>query len=162
MARIDLITAGAKIGWAVETTAGERPTSFEHLIGVETIPELNEAPDIIDTTTLDETTTRVGQPGLAALPSASSLVVNLTNVIDGQWKRVVEATKTAEAAGRRLWFAMTVPGLDEGYVYPCSVTTPGAPGVETGGKLSTNLYFTKTGDVERVAASALTFTEPTA
>ena len=58
--RIDLSTAGVTLKYAVETTAGTRPTTgYTKFSGLKSTPSLNPQPEAIDATTLDETEYKV-------------------------------------------------------------------------------------------------------
>ena len=53
---INLSTAGIHLYYAVETTKGTRPTkksNYTDLTGVKTTPDLNQAQDTLETTTLN-------------------------------------------------------------------------------------------------------------
>ena len=53
---INLSTAGVKLAYAVEETAGARPASgYTRIYGAKSTPSLNPSPDTLETTTLDET-----------------------------------------------------------------------------------------------------------
>ena len=52
---IELSTAGVSVQYAVEATAGTRPTTgYTTLTGMKSIPSLNPAPDTIETTDLSQ------------------------------------------------------------------------------------------------------------
>ena len=49
---INLSTLGVQLHYAVETSAGTRPTSgYERIYGIKSTPSLNPAPESIETTT---------------------------------------------------------------------------------------------------------------
>ena len=53
---INLSTAGIHLYYAVEKTKGTRPTlksDYKDLLGVKSTPDLNPAPDTLETTTLN-------------------------------------------------------------------------------------------------------------
>ena len=55
---INLSTAGIHLYYAVEKTKGTRPTlksDYKDLLGVKSTPDLNPAPDTLETTTLNDT-----------------------------------------------------------------------------------------------------------
>jgi len=52
---IDLSTAGIRVGYAVETTAGTKPTAFTNLANPKSIPDMNPEPNTLDVTSLNDT-----------------------------------------------------------------------------------------------------------
>ena len=53
---INLSTAGIFLAYAVEETAGTRPTAgYKKITGAKSTPSLNPSPETLETTTLDET-----------------------------------------------------------------------------------------------------------
>ncbi|GEM_PF-430690 len=151
--RIDLASAGVAVGYAFETTAGTMPSgSYTHLSGVSDIPEMNESPEMIDTTTLDELTERVGVPGLKALPSATGFTVNYTETLKSQWKDVMSKYNSGKESGKRMWVTIVFPGISDAFFFPVEPSPLGVPGVGVGNVLSTTVYMTKIGEVQMEAA----------
>lgn len=147
--RIDLTSAGVAVGYSFETTAGTRPSGpYTHLAGVSDIPEMNESPEMIDTTTLDELTERVGKPGLKALPSATGFTVNYTETLKNQWKDVMSKYNAGKDSGKRMWATVVFPGISDAFFFPVEPSPLGVPGVGVGNVLSTTVYMTKVGEVE--------------
>ena len=65
---INLSTAGVQLAYAVEATAGTRPsTGFTRIHGIKSTPSLNPAPETIEATTLDETEYKTYVNGLHKL-----------------------------------------------------------------------------------------------
>lgn len=147
--RIDLSSAGVAVGYAFETKAGDRPTgSYTHLAGVSDIPEMNESPEMIDTTTLDELTERVGVPGLKALPSATGFTVNYTETLKNQWNDIMTKYNDGKDSGKRMWATVVFPGISDAFFFPVEPSPLGVPGVGVGNVLSTTVYMTKVGEVQ--------------
>lgn len=156
VSRIDLTTAGTKVGWAVETTAGTKPTSYEHLIGINSIPEINPEPNNIDATTLDELTQKVYVQGLKDQSSAIGFGANITQVLVDQWAAAVEAAKTAKAAGKKTWLAIKTTGINKAWFIPCELSPLGIPAMDVDSVITGNLYITQTGEIEQDDAPTFT------
>ena len=76
---INLSTAGVKLAYAVEETAGTRRTSgYTRIYGVKSTPSLNPSPDTLDTSTLDELEYKTYIDGLKDLGGALEFTFNLT------------------------------------------------------------------------------------
>ncbi len=147
--RTDLATAGVAVGYAFESTAGTRPSgSYTHIAGVSDIPEMNESPEMIDTTTLDELTERVGVPGLKALPSATGFTVNFTQALVDQWEDVMSKYNSGKSSGLRMWVTVVIPGISKAFFFPAEPSPLGVPGAGVGNALSTSVYLTKVGEVQ--------------
>lgn len=109
---INLSTAGIHLYYAVEETAGTRPTlksAYKDLEGVKTIPSLNPAPETLETTTLNETEYKTYIDGLKDLGGALEFTFNLTQALVDMWVELMEAYEAAKAAGKATWFLIDIP-----------------------------------------------------
>ena len=108
MPRIDLSTAGVTVQYAIETSAGTRPTTgYTPLTGITAIPDLNPEPGSLETTTLDETDWRTYIPGLKDPGGALAFSANNTEQFQTDWATMVEEAEE----GRGLDVAIRV-GMD--------------------------------------------------
>ena len=109
---IELSTAGILVKWAVEATAGTRPTSgYTALTGVKSISEFNPEPNTIDVTPLEETTWHRYIPGLRDVGGSQQLTVNDYDDFRTSWESMMTAYATAKASGKALWIEYYVPGI---------------------------------------------------
>lgn len=146
MAGIDLSTAGVKIGYAPEATAGTRPTTgYKKIPGIKSVPELNPEPDNLESTTLEETEWKTYVPGLKDPGGALGFGANLTEKLMEIWDEVIDAYDTAAAANKGLWFCIIIPGLTKALFFKGQPTPMGMPGMEVSAILETTLYITPTG-----------------
>ena len=157
MARVDLTTAGVKVGWAVETTAGTRPTTYEHFVGINSVPDMNPEPSSRDATTFDELEYKVYAEGLKDLSGATGFGANITQAFIDQWEAMVTACEAANDDGLSMWFAVHVPKLDKAWFFPCKATHLGIPAMSTDSVITGDAYVTLTGEIEMDTAP--TFTE---
>lgn len=127
---IYLSTIGVHLKYAVEATAGTRPTAasaYTDLVGIKSIPSLNPTPDNLETTTLNETEYKTYIPGLKDLGGALPFTFNLSQALKDAWDALVTADTAARAAGKRTWFLIEVPGLTEGLYFPGQPSGMGLP-----------------------------------
>ena len=118
MAGIQLSTAGVKLLYAAEATAGTRPTTgYKEISEIKSIPELNPEPDNLETTTLAETEWKTYIPGLKDIGGALSFTANLTEKSMEEWEGVVDAYDTAAADNKATWFCI-LPGSPPRWVCP--------------------------------------------
>lgn len=145
---IQLSTAGVRMYYAKETTAGERPTAVDAYKEVtdelKSIPELNPEPDNLETTTLAETEWKTYIPGLKDPGGALGFTINLTEKSMGEWAAMVDDYNTGAADGLHLWYAIIVPGLTKGLYFTGHPSSLGMPAIEVSAVLEATAYITPT------------------
>ncbi len=127
---IYLGTMGVHMYYAVEATAGTRPTTksaYVELEGIKSVPSMNPAPDTLDTTTLNETEYRTSIPGLKDLGGTLSFTFNMSQVLKDAWDTLMTAYATAKAANKFTWFYIEIPGLTEGLFFKGQPSAMGLP-----------------------------------
>ena len=151
---INLSTAGIHLYYAVEETAGTRPTAksaYKDLEGVKSIPSMNPAPETLETTTLNETEYKSYIDGLKDLGGALEFTFNLTQALVTMWTELMEAYEAAKAAGKATWFFIDIPGLTEGLYFTGNPSSMGIPEASVSAVLEITNYITPTGAPERAA-----------
>lgn len=149
-----LSTIGVHLYYAVESTAGTRPTtksSYTELVGVKGIPSLNPTPDNLETTTLNETEYKTYIPGLKDLGGALTFTFNMSQDLKTAWDGLVSADATGRAAGKTTWFYVEVPGLTEGLYVPGQPSAMGLPEMGVNSVLEVENSVTPTGEPEWAA-----------
>ena len=145
---INLSTAGIHLYYAVEKTAGTRPTTksdYTDLVGVKSIPSLNPAPETLETTDLNQTEYKTYIDGLKDLGGALEFNFNLTQDLVGMWEDMMEAYETAKATNKSVWFLIDIPGLTNGLYFPGNPSSMGIPEAEVSSVLEITNYITPTG-----------------
>lgn len=107
-------TLGITFGYGVETTAGTKPTSFTQLTRINSIGGITIENEQIDASALEDLTSRYVQ-GRGDTGGSFPVSVNLTPDTIAEWKAVIEAYKTAQDAGKRMWFQTIIPGFEESF-----------------------------------------------
>ena len=142
MARIDLSSAGVSVQYAVEATAGIRPTTgFEKLTGVKSIPDLNPEPSSLETTTFDETEWKTYIPGLKDPGGALAFTANNTQEFQDEWEVMVTAATTAKADGKATWFAIVIPGLTKAFYFAGMPAPLGLSGIDVDSVIEIDGYI---------------------
>lgn len=150
---VRLSTAGVKFGYAVEQTAGTKPTTgYTYIPELKSIPEMNPEPSLLETTTLDETEFRTYIAGLKDLGSALTFTANLTEDFKEAWETLVSKYETAKAANKATWFVIQVPGITECWYFQGEPSSLGSPGAEVDAVLEMNVYVTPTSAPAAAAA----------
>lgn len=149
---INLSTAGVQLHYAVEQTAGTRPTSgYTRIFGVKSTPSLNPSPEVLETTSLDETEYKTYIDGLKDLGGALEFTFNLTQELIQTWDELMTAYETAKVSGKATWFTIVVPGLEESYYFTGNPSNMGLPETSVSSVLEITNYITPTNAPERYA-----------
>lgn len=142
---IELSTAGIKIGYAVETAAGTRPTTGYTVIpSIKSIPSLNPAPDTLETTDLSQTEYKTYIDGLKDLGGALTFTANLTQEFTEKWAALVTAYKTGIADSKQTWFCVNIPGITKDFYFRGNPSEQGLPAAEINQVLETEVFITPT------------------
>lgn len=153
---INLSTAGVYLAYAVETTAGTRPTTgYCKITGAKTTPSLNPSPETLETTTLDETEYKTYIDGLKDLGGALEFTFNLTETLITEWDALMTAYETAKAAGKATWFTIVIPGLTKSFYFTGNPSEMGLPETSVSAVLEITNYITPTNAPESYAKPTL-------
>lgn len=149
---INLSTAGVKLAYAVEETAGARPTTgYTRIYGAKTTPSLNPSPDTLETTTLDETEYKTYIDGLKDLGGALEFTFNLTEELITTWDALMAAYEAGKVSGKATWFTIIIPGLTESFYFTGNPSNMGLPETSVNAVLEITNYITPTNAPEKFA-----------
>lgn len=144
---IALTTAGVTLGYAVEETAGTRPTTGYTLIpDITSTPDFNTAPEQLDTTTLSATKFKTSTEGLKDLGGAAAFEANHTDALDAVWSGLVKAYENAKASGKAVWFEIKHPTLEKSVCFTGNPSKMGLSAMGVNSVLKTTLYVTVTNE----------------
>lgn len=114
----ELSTIGIRLKYAVETTAGTKPTTFATEIpDIISIGEIALTPDKLEVTNLVDTVKRY----IDGVQDAGDSVDIGANFVKGTgrfatvWQALKTASDTAEASGKATWFEISVPSFGAFY-----------------------------------------------
>lgn len=142
---INLSTAGVSLVYAVEATAGTRPTSgYTKLTGLKSTPSLNPAPETLESTTLDELEFKTYVKGLRDLGGSLEFTFNLTQNLVNEWDALITAYETAKASNKATWFAVVIPGLTNAFFFTGEPSAIGVPETSVNSILEITNYITPT------------------
>lgn len=149
---INLSTAGVELQYAVETTAGTRPTTgYTRIKGIKSTPSLNPSPDALETTTLDELEYKTYIDGLKDIGGAIEFTFNLTEELMTAWDTLMEAFEAGKAAGKATWFTIIIPGLTNSFYFTGNPSAMGLPETSVNSVLEITNYITPTNAPEKFA-----------
>lgn len=147
MSAINLSTAGIHLYYAVEETAGTRPTamsSYTDLEGVKSTPSMNPSPETLETTTLNETEYKTYIDGLKDLGGALEFTFNLTQELVTTWDSLMTAYETGKETSKATWFCIVIPGLNQALYFKGNPSAIGLPETSVNSVLETTNYITPT------------------
>lgn len=143
MASPRVSTAGMSLQYAVETTAGTRPTTGYQIVPeVKSMPSFNPTPNSIESTTLLETEYMTYVAGLKDLGGALEYGANLTDDLIDFWEDLMTAHETAVASGKQMWFAVVHPRLKKATFFVGEPSPIGINEASVNAMAETTLYIT--------------------
>lgn len=134
-------TAGVTVKWAVEQTAGTRPTvNYSAIKGIKSTPDMNPEPSSLDVTDLADKFFKRFIDGLKDLSGSVAFRANLTSDLKTSWEAMYSAYETAKASGKAIWFEIAIPNFESFYFagYP---STLGISGFEVDSVAEIDLYI---------------------
>lgn len=157
--KIEVLSAGTKLAYAVETVAGTMPTTATHIPNIKEIPDFSAEPDQIEVTDLGDTKYKRFIPGLIDLSGASGYTANETPFLTAAWKQMCEAYKAAKASGLAMWFYIITPGLQTA-AFPGIPSDLAVSGRTVNNVVEINCSITVNGEIVRTDEE-ITVNEPT-
>ncbi len=150
---IELSTAGIKVKYAVETTAGTRPTTgYTEIPEIKSIPEFGNDINTLQTTPLSATKNHTYIPGLSDTGGAIGLTVNDCPAFRTAWTDCIEAAEGLED-GKKMWFEYAIPGMEDSFYYPGTPAALGFGGADVDEVLENTANIIPNGDYEWATAS---------
>lgn len=148
-------TAGMLVKYAVEATAGTRPTSgYTTIPGVKAIPELWNDPNMLQSTPLSATKNHTYIPGLGDNGGAIALTVNDYAEFRTAWEACL-AAYAGLSDDKSMWFEIAYQdgsNLDSFY-FPGEPLALGFGGADVDSVLENNANIAPQGDYLFAAAS---------
>lgn len=113
---LEISTAGVTLKYAVEATAGTRPTTgYTAVPNIKATPDFNPEPSTLEVTDLSDLVWKRYIAGLKDPGGALSFTANLTSAFKTAWETLVSAYETAIADSKLTWFEIAVPTVGSFY-----------------------------------------------
>lgn len=147
-AAIDLSTAGIRLGIAYEATSGTRPTGgYTNIPGPKSIPSMDDAPSLLDSTSLNAVKYKSYIQGLRDLGGGDiAIKFNYTQAFCNTWDEMYTTNETNKATGKRAWLVFYIPGIKDSFFMPVDIVERGNPGAEVDSVLETTGHFIPIGE----------------
>lgn len=128
---LELSTAGVSVKYAVESTAGTRPTTgYTAIPNIKSTPDLNPEPSSLEVTDLSDTEWKRFIPGLKDPGGSLAFTANNTAAFQTAWAALVTAAETAAASSKATWFEINIPGLNKSFYFAGVPTDLGLSAME--------------------------------
>ena len=112
----EMTTAGIKVKYAIEGTAGTRPSaSYTEIPDVISLPAMDSAPEALECTPLSETVWKRYVLGLKDPSSSIDIEANDTTAFRTAWSTMMTASATGKSTGKATWFEIAIPNRDSFY-----------------------------------------------
>lgn len=157
MSDVALSTIGMIFGWGVETTKGEKPTSFKEIEECISVGSVSVSVESIDVTCIKNTRKKYVK-GLEDAGDSLSLTFNYSDTFLEQWGEMYEAYEAASKSGLAMWFTVYHPSRKNACFYIVEPGKPGNPEVSVGGAYQVEVNNTLVDIPE--ASAAIKPTEP--
>lgn len=127
---LEITSVGAKVLYAIEATAGTRPTSsYTQIPDVSSAPEISLETDALDCSNIGDLITRYcagrQDPG-----GNKSLTLNHTEAAITAWGALVSSAATAFASGKATWFEYQYPNASKAFFFSVIPQALGNAGIE--------------------------------
>ena len=112
---LEFNTIGVKLKYAVEASAGTRPTSgYTNIPDVKGLPAIDLTPSTLEVTNLVDKYRRF-ITGVLDAGESVDVTANLTASLKTTWTSLVSAANTAWESGKSTWFEISIPNFDSFY-----------------------------------------------
>lgn len=139
----EIITVGARVKYAFESTAGTRPTSgYVTLANVTEAPEINLSLETIDVSDIQDKVSRY-VPGRQDPGGEKTFTLNHTEAAIAAWNTLVALAETYKASGKRLWFEYRYPQATKSFFWCGTPRQIGNSGIQgnSASTLSASVVF---------------------
>lgn len=135
-------TIGVLVGYAVETTAGTKPTKFKRLHRINGTDEIAIETETIDASALEDKIERT-IAGRGTTGGTFGVTVNLTDETIEEWETLIQEYETAKEGGKAMWYEEYFPALTKAFftkVEPPTIIPK--PALEQNGLLTATMTMT--------------------
>lgn len=112
---LEFNTIGVKLKYAVEASAGTRPTSgYTQIPDIKSTPAIDINPNKIEVTNLEDDYRRYID-SVKDVGDSFDFTANLTADLKAKWESCVAAASSAWASQLATWFEISIPNFDSFY-----------------------------------------------
>lgn len=144
---VDLSTAGIHVGYAIEATAGTKPTAFIDIPNPKSIPDTNPDPSTYDVTSLNDTEWKRYIDGLKDAGGALAITFGMSQVFLDMWEGICDEYDAGKDDNKRMWLEFYHKRLDKGFFFTCTPTRMGWAASDVDSAWDTSVSVTPTGEI---------------
>lgn len=144
---IDLSTAGIKVGYGIEGTAGQKPSKFIDMPNPKSIPDFNPETATYDVTSLNDTVWKRYIDGLKDPGGAIAITFGMSDGFREMWNGICTEYESAKTSGKRMWMEFFHPGLTEAFFFTCTPSSLGWSATDVDSAWDTTVSVTPTGEI---------------
>jgi hypothetical protein len=145
---IALTTIGVKLGFAVETEKGVRPTTgYKRVYGWTETASMDAAPEALETTTMDNEKYKTYTQGLIDLGGALDYTARFTQEFYDDWAKLYKNSEEARAKGLATWMVEDIPSFDKSIFVPVELNPIGIPSLSTNSVIDVTVHLTQSGEI---------------
>lgn len=111
---MDLTTIGVKVGYAVETAAGTKPTAFKWLQRCKAVAGISLTNETVDVTALEDYIKKYAE-GIADTGGEWPLTFGLNNDVVDALTAMRAESLAAKSSGLATWFVVWFPDLEDAF-----------------------------------------------
>lgn len=127
---LEITTVGASVKYAVETTAGTRPTSgYTTVTDISSAPEISLEPDALDCSNITDLITRY-TAGRQDPGGNKSFTANHTEAFISAWANLKSLADSGRSTGKATWFEYAYPGASKSFFFSVIPLELGNGGIE--------------------------------
>ena len=129
---LEIATVGSQVLWAVEETAGVKPTllsAYTQLLGVSSAPAIEMTPETIDVSDISDYITQYVEGRQDPGGDAQFTLIHSDAAIDS-WEEMKTAADAGLLENKRLWFVYLFPKGNKAYYFSGRPLTLGNGGIE--------------------------------
>lgn len=115
MAQAGISTVGIKFGYALESTAGTKPSSFTMLNRINNIAGIDLSTEQIDASSLEDQITRYIAGRQDAGGGDWAITVNITDETIQEWETLISTYYNRSSNSLAMWFEVWSPYLTKAY-----------------------------------------------
>ena len=127
MALKGLSSLGVKVGYALETEAGKKPSAFTLLTRISSVGDINLSPETIDASALEDYSSAYVE-GRADTGGNCDIVINMTPDTIEEWEDAI-AAYLGKGEGLEMWFTVWHPSMSKAFFFkaglPAKLNMPG-------------------------------------
>lgn len=143
---IDLSTAGMMVAYAIETTAGTKPTKFINIPKPKSIPDFNPDPSTYDSTSLNEVEWKTYIQGLKDTGGVLPINFGMSQKLLDMWDKICDAVENVPS-GERMWMEFYHPKLNKAFFFTCSPSRLGFSSADVDSVWDTEVKVVPTGEI---------------